>query len=274
MKIRSILVSGALALAVAGGSVATAGAASAHPVPVPKATGSIALAHPTQYVSFVAQAGPGRYHGWIDYANFMYKAPFAHTNVWNIGGKHQLVFTVGSSTYAHTMYVTSITPVSTTATSFSGTGTYNPDPANYTWTVSGTVSYNRVSFTITYTGKADPGYSLTATGVIARDGSVSGTATDSNKLTLPFTMPAGSAFQVLRFQAPVTWATIGRHDATFGYTVPRMPVRLAGLPMIVKVHDGGPGYKYDTYAQGVAFFGHFGRVIQYPITSGDILVRR
>ena len=58
MKIRSILISGALALAVAGGSVATAGAASAHPVPVPKAAGSVALAHPAQYVTFKAQAGP------------------------------------------------------------------------------------------------------------------------------------------------------------------------------------------------------------------------
>ena len=274
MKIRSILFSGALALAVAGGSVATAGAASAHPVPVPKATGSVALAHPAQYVSFAAQAGHGRYHGWIDYANFMYKAPFAHTNVWNIGGTHPLVFTVGTSAYAHTMNVTTVTPVSTTATSFSGVGTYNPNPTDYKWTVSGTVNKEHVSFSILYTGKADPGYKLTATGVIARDGSVSGTATDSNGLTLPFTMPAGSAFQVLRFQAPVSWATIGRHNATFGFTVPRMPVRLAGLHLIAKVHDGGPGFKYDTYAQGVAFWGHFGKVFPYTITSGNILVHR
>ena len=274
MKIRSMLIGGALALAVAGGSVATAGAASAHPVPVPKAAGSIALAHPSQYVSFKAQAGHGRYHGWIDYANFMYKAPFAHTNVWNIGGTHQLVFTVGTTTYAHTMQVAPVTPVSTTATTFSGTGTYNADPSHYTWTVSGTVNKEHVSFTITYTGTADPGYSLTATGVIARDGSVSGTATDSNKLTMPFTMPGGSAFQVLRFQAPVTWAWIGRHDAIFGFTVPKMPVRLAGLHMIAKVHDGGPGFKFDTYAQGVAFWGHFGKVHPYTITSGNIRVHR
>jgi hypothetical protein len=274
MKIWSMLASGAVALAVAGGGVATAGAASAHPFPVPKAAGSVALAHPAQYVSFNVQAGHGRHHGWIDYANFMYKAPFAHTNVWNIGGTHPLVFTVGSSTYAHTMYVTSVTPVSTTATSFSGTGTYNADPSHYTWKVSGTVNKANVSFSILYTGTANPGYTLTANGVIAPNGSVSGTATDSNNLTLPFTMPAGSAFQVLRFQAPVTWATIGRHNATFGFTVPRMPVRLAGLHMIAKVHDGGPGFRFDTYAQGVAFWGHFGRVIQYPITSGNIFVHR
>jgi hypothetical protein len=275
-----MLASGVLALAVAGGGVAAAGAASAHPFPVPKAAGSVALAHPAQYVSFNVQAGPGRHHGWIDYANFMYRAPFAHTNVWNIlgnshHGKHALVFTVGSSTYAHTMYVTSVTPTSTTATSFSGTGFFNDDPVGYAWTVKGTVTEDQVSFTITYTGKADPGYILTATGAIAaKDGSVSGTATDNRGNTLKFTMPAGSAFQVLRFQAAVNWVAIGRYDATFGFTVPRMPVRLAGLHMIAKVHDGGPGFHHDTYAQGIAFWGHFGKVIQFPITSGNIFVHR
>ena len=72
----------------------------------------------------------------------------------------------------------------------------------------------------------------------------------------------------------MTWAAIYRHNATFGFTVPRMPVRLAGLHMIAKVHDGGPGFHHDTYAQGIAFRGHFGRVIQFPITSGNIFVHR
>jgi len=271
MKIRSILFSGALALAVAGGSVATAGAASAHPVPVPKATGSVALAHPTQYVTFNVKGGHSRYHGWIDYANFMYKAPFAHTNVWNIGQASQLTFTVGSTAYNHAMKIDTVTPLSTTMTQFSGTGKYLGTEA-YTWTINGTVSYDHVAFKIAYD---QTNYSLTATGVIARDGSVSGTATDSNNVTLPFTMPAGSAFQVLRFQAPVTWAAFGRHhDATFGFTVPWMPVRVAGLHLIAKVHDGGPGFTYDTYAMGVAFWGHFGKTIQFPITSGNIFVHR
>ncbi len=50
---------------------------------------------------------------------------------------------------------------------------------------------------------------------------MSGTAHDSNGLTLPFTMPAGSAFQVLRYQAPVTWAVISGHNARFGFTIPK-----------------------------------------------------
>lgn len=273
MKITSMLASGVLALAVAGGGVATAGAASAHPFPVPKAAGSVALAHPAQYVSFNVHAWPGRHHGWIDYANFAYRAPFAHTNVWNIGRASQLTFTVGGATYKHTMKVDTVTPVSTTTTQFSGAGFWNDDPT-YTWTITGTVSYEHVSFYILYTG-ANKGYSVTATGVIARDGSVSGVkAKASDGQLLDVAMPAGSAFQVLRFRAPVTWAAIYRHDATFGFTVPRMPVRLAGLHMIAKVHDGGPGFHHDTYAQGVAFWGHFGRVIHFPITNGNIFVHR
>ena len=112
--------------------------------------------------------------------------------MWNISGTHPLVF---AGTYAHTMTVTTVTPLSTHATRFSGTGTYS-DPS-YTWTVSGTVNWNAVSFSILYTG-TNGGYRVWGHGWIAADGSVSGIACDSNGLTLPFTMPAGSALQVLR----------------------------------------------------------------------------
>jgi hypothetical protein len=45
--------------------------------------------------------------------------------------------------------------------------------------------------------------------------------------------------------------------------------------MVVKVHDGGPASMHrDTYASGFAFGWHNGWVKQYPITSGDIIVRR
>jgi hypothetical protein len=276
MKIRSLFASGALVLAVAGGSVATAGAASAHPRPsVPSATGSVALSGPIQYVSFAVSARHGHHHsqGWIDYANFTYPDP--GTNVWNIGGTHTLTFSVGSSTYQHTMNVTTVTPLSTHSTAFSGTGTYNPDPTAYTWTVNGTVTWNMVNFTIVYTGTADPGYQVTGQGQIAADGSVSGTATDSNGTTLAFTMPAGSAFAVLKYTAPVTWVSIFRHNANFVFTIPQSaPAGLAGLPIIVKVHDGGPGYAHDTYAHGVATSPHNGPVTQYTITSGNITVRK
>ena len=83
-------------------------------------------------------------------------------------------------------------------------------------------------------------------GQIAADGSVSGIARDSNRLTLPFTMPAGTAFQVLSYGTPVTWAVISGHNARFGFTIPKgTPAGLSGLHIVVKVRDGGtPGWKY------------------------------
>jgi hypothetical protein len=276
MKIRSILISGALALGVVSSSVAGAGAASAHVPPVPKAIGSVALAgpvkHPSlgpiQYASFFVYAGPGRYHGRIDYANFT--QPAFHTNVWNISKANALVFTASGSSYAHTMKVTTITPLSTHSTNFLGTGYYNADN-NVTWTISGTVNWNAVSFSIAYTGSS---YTVSGHGWIMPGGSVSGIARDSNGLTLTFTMPRDSAFQVLRYTAPVKSAFIWGHNAIFWYTVPRygMPPRLAGRYVVVKVHDGGPGYKADSYASGYGTFWYFWPMIQYQITSGNILV--
>ena len=69
-------------------------------------------------------------------------------NVWNISGTHSLCLL---GTTAHTMGVTTVTPLSASATRFSGTGTYNADPS-YTWTISGTVRWNAISFSILYTG--------------------------------------------------------------------------------------------------------------------------
>ena len=267
MKITSILVSGALALAVAGGSVATAGAASAHPRPVPTAAGHVALAGPIQYASFFVFAGPGRHHGSIDYANFTVAAP--NTHVWNIGNANTLTFTAGSSIYPHTMTVATVTPLSTHATTFSGTGFYNTDKT-VTWTINGTVKWNAVSFTIVYTGTGAP-YQVRGYGWIKPDGSVFGMARDSNGLKLSFTMPKGSAFEVFRYTAPVTFAFIKHHNATFKYTIPNdMPAGLAGLHVVVKVHDGGFGFTHDTWAHGVVG----GPLTQYTITSGNILVRR
>ena len=165
--------------------------------------------------------------------------------------------------------------MSTHSTLFSGTGTYDQDPTHYTWTVSGTVSWNAVPFSIIYTG-ADQGYTLTGHGFIARDGSVSETATDIRGNTLKFTMPEGSAFEVLRYTAPVAWAFVYPHgNASFGYTIPKwLPNGLAGLHIVVKVHDGGSGYKHDDLGFGVATSRFNGPVAYYKITSGNIFVRR
>lgn len=240
--------------------------ASASVRPAPRTTGSVALSGPAQYVDFTAFAR-GRYHGSVEYTNFTY--PAGHTNVWNISGTHALVF---AGTYAHTMKVTTITPLSTNATRFSGTGTYNADPS-YTWKVNGTVRSNAVSFTIVYTG-TNAGYWVRGHGLIAANGSVSGTAVDSNRQTLPFTMAAGSAFQVLSYHAAVKCAVITGHNARFAFTIPKgEPAGLAGLPIVIKVHDGGmPGWRVDTYAAGAATSWCNGPATRYPITSGNIVV--
>jgi hypothetical protein len=271
MKIRSIVAGGALALAVAGGSVAGAGAASAQSRPVPTATGSVALAGPVyhpaaglQYASFSVFGGRGYYHGWIDYTNFL--RPASHTNVWNISKANTLVFTLGGDTYTHSMTVTSITPLSNQSTAFSGYGSYTGTPPQ-TWTISGAVRGNAVSFTITY-NNTSPAYIVTGNGVINPDGSVTGTATAVNPTqSLGFTMPAGSAFQVLSYKAPVTWAYFWDHTALFGYRIPWWAPG-AGLPMAVKVHGSVYSHMYS-FAMGVLFR----PLTQYQITSGYIFVR-
>jgi hypothetical protein len=151
---------------------------------------------------------------------------------------------------------------------FSGYGSYTGTPPE-TWTISGTVSGNAVSFTITY-NNTSPAYVVTGTGVINPDGSVTGTATAVNPTqSLEFTMPAGSAFQVLSYKAPVTWAYFWDHTALFRYRIP-WGTPGAGLPVVVEVHSGVYSHMYDSFAMGVLFR----PLIQYQITSGYIFVHR
>ncbi len=243
--------------------------AGAHVKPPPKATGSVALAGPIQYMKFAAFPRAHN-HGWVSYTNFT--SPASHTNVWNIGGatlpaNDLLVFKLGSSVYPHTMTTTLVTPLSTNATMFSGTGVFNPNP-KVTWKVTGFVFGNRISFNIVYTG-TDAGYKLHAHGFIAPNGAVFGKAHDSNGKTLKFSMPAGSALQVLHYHAGLAFAKIRHHTVLFGYTIPKSaPVGLAGLHIVVRAHDGGPGFANDTIAFGVN-----APTTSYTITSGNIFVR-
>lgn len=243
--------------------------ASAHARHAGKATGHVALSGPIQYMKF--KAFPRRHnHGSVSYTNFTYQA--SNTHVWNIGATtlpatDSLVFTLGTSTYSHTMTTTAVTPLSTNATMFTGTGVYNGS-GNITWTVKGVVRGNHIAFTIKY-NPPNAGYKVHARGVIAPDGAVSGTARDSNGKTLGFTMPAGSAIQVLHYHARVAFAKVWDHSARFGYKIPKSaPAGLAGLRIVVKVHDGGRGYKHDSIRFGVNR-----PTTKYTITSGNIRVR-
>lgn len=94
---------------------------------------------------------------------------------WDLTGSYVIEFTCTSGcsgTYPHTMNITS---VDLTSGDFSGDGNYNPNP-DYTWDVSGNVSDSSLTFTIVYTG-LNPGYTVNASGTIASDGTLSGTAT-------------------------------------------------------------------------------------------------
>jgi hypothetical protein len=242
-------------------------AASASTRHLPAAWG---LASPAQYVTFAA-FGHTMHHGWVDYTNFTYPDPGTH--VWNISKANTIVFTTGSRTLTHSMTVSRIKPTSPDSSRFYGTGA---SATSQPWTVTGGADWSKIWFTIRYTG-ADAGYRVSAHGRIAADGSVSGTARDTNNLAFSFTMPAGSAFQVLHYRASLTCAVVLRHhNARYAYTIPRYaPAGLAGLRIVAKVHDGGwPGWKRDTYAHGVATSWCNGPVTRYPITSGNIVVHR
>jgi hypothetical protein len=235
------------------------------------ATGGIALSDPSQYVSFNAfDYGATGDRGTVAYTNF--EAFFGPgSGAWNVEGTYPLIVTLGGN-YPHTMTIDTVTPISTTATKFSGTGVYDLD-SSYTWTVKGLVSGSDISFTLVYTGTL-AGYTFSAVGTIAPDGAMSGTATDSLlQAPLTWATPAGSAEEVFSYTASVSCAIIdvGASNATIGFAIP-LGVPLAGTPIVAKMHDGGsPGTK-DTWGTGIATSSCDGAVTNYPIVGGNLVV--
>jgi len=74
-------------------------------------------------------------------------------------------------TYEHDMVITTQNPDGT----FSGTGGYPAGgPYQTTETITGQVTGNNITFTTTYSGPYNPGYSVTVSGTITSDGSMSG----------------------------------------------------------------------------------------------------
>jgi len=94
---------------------------------------------------------------------------------WNVTGTYQWLVL---GTYAHDMVITTQNPDGT----FSGTGGYPAGSSPYTAdgqtpeTITGQVTGDTITFTTTYAGPHDPGYSATVTGTIASDGTMSGTS--------------------------------------------------------------------------------------------------
>jgi len=230
------------------------------------AVGSVELGQPLQYEQFVAVQGVGRYHGAVDYTNWTYAEP--GSGVWAPAAQPQkLVFTYQGSQYAHTLNNGSLKLVATSPDRllFTGSGSYNGQ-AGATWVIKGQVKDAQVKFTITYNGTLEPGYSLTATGTVAKDGSASGTAKSSDNQSLTWAMPAGAFASVLHYIAPISSASVQpkAHNATFQFTIPASVPGLAGTKVTVQVHDGGRGIAHDTYAHGVTG----GPTSLYPIIGG------
>jgi hypothetical protein len=244
--------------------VSTTGAAAA---PLPQrqheAIGSMELGNPLQYETFLALQS-GRNHGDVDYTNWTYTE--AGSGVWApASGSHALVFTYQGSPYSHTLNNgLTLVAMSPDRLAFSGSGEYGQAGATATWAISGHVTDGSLGATITYNGTLTPGYKVTLSGMVATDGSVSGTALSSTGQALTFTMPAGTFVSVLHYVAPFSKVQVQGHDATLQFTIPASVPGLAGTRVTVKVHDGGPGARHDTYAAGVTGT----RLIPYPIIDG------
>lgn len=110
---------------------------------------------------------------------------FAATPNWYLNAPSSITFVCGGNPYYHTLDTVS---EDYGTGDFAGTGFWNNNGA-YTWDVDGNVSGDSITFTLVYTG-ANSGYTLHGVGVIAPDGSVSGT-TDGNCQS--FSMPVGTA---------------------------------------------------------------------------------
>lgn len=93
---------------------------------------------------------------------------------WNVTGTYVLL---SQGQYAHDIVIGPQNPDGT----FSGTGGYPAGGSPYsaagqtTETITGQVTGNAISLTITYNGPFNPGYTTTLNGTIAQDGSFSGT---------------------------------------------------------------------------------------------------
>jgi len=238
-------------------------------------TGSVWLSSPSQYVAFNAfDYGTTGDRGTVNYTNF--DQPAAGSGAWlPVAGTYALTTAVAGTSYYHTMIIDTVRVISPTNVTFSGTGFYNADHA-YTWTVTGSIVNRVVSFHILYTG-TNAGYFFDATGLAA---AMSGTGTDSN-LTLNETWSISPAFahEVLSYTASVTCAVVTSAmattfgTATFGFTIPTNVPSYGGLPIVIKVVDGGtPGTNGDTYGHGVNTGACDGTVTNYPITGGNLVV--
>lgn len=228
--------------------------------PAPRvATGSMELGNPLQYEQFTALQGFGWYRGSVAYTNWTYAEPGSGVFA-PAAGSHAMTFVYQGRSYAHTLNAgLKLDALSTDKLAFSGTG----ETGSQHWTIRGTVTDRQLSATIVYVGGPSAGYKVFLFGGVAGNGSATGFARSSTGQQLKFSMPPGSFMSVLHYHAAIQSDQIGQRDATFSFTIPKNPGtvadKLAGVKVTVKVHDGGPGARFDKYSHNGA---------SYPITGG------
>lgn len=107
--------------------------------------------------------------------------------VWNLVGNYIVNFDCATCV-PHNITIRAYDPYTG---SFWGDGIYAVNPS-YTWSINGQLNGNVVSFRILYTG-VQAGYSVMATGTIAPDGSMAGTAVDASGSRFGWTITSGVA---------------------------------------------------------------------------------
>lgn len=240
------------------------GTAAAGPKPAPKTTGSVTLSGSqpnSQYLSYDAfQTSPVK--GSVNYTNF--DQPATGSGDWVPGTSFTMGFGVDPdptvvATYAQS--VTSWAPTSPTSVAFSGNGSTTGWLSSFTGTISGS-SFN-LSMTEINAADSNETYALSAVGVIASDGSVTGTWSDNYGTGRTGTFVIGSiGHEILHYVAPVSSVSVSGQDADFGFTIPVSD--LAGTYVVMHVHDGGsPGAGNDT----ISWLG-----AAQTITSGNLSV--
>jgi len=250
MRIRTILAAAAAPATLAAVLLGTAGQASA--ATVPHLTGSVALAGPAdQWAALNNIAAPGS--GSLSYTNFnVADAPGAGSGVGSLpkATAIPLHFNLGGTDYNHTLIVDAIQPTGLASFTFTGHGTWDNDPGDYTWTATGSVSGETLTMNLVYNG-ANPGYSVNASATIdPATGSLTGSASSSAGQS--FTLTGSGAFQALSFTAPVSDVSFNGNAAHFASAIPAGHT-YAGTPFTEDVTDGGsPGAGHDTWSQNPA----------------------
>lgn len=244
-----------------------------------KTTGSVLMSgasQPTQYATFDAFAS-NPVKGNFSYTNFDPSAASlgVGSGVW-VPTNFNLGFAVDPSTSVgatYAMTTVSFTPTSPTSVMFSGTGAVTPG-ASWLATFTGTVSSSTFTMAMTEINASNTAetYALFATGLVAPDGSVSGTWYDNYGLGRTGTFVIDLiGYEAFHYSVPVAQVTsISGHTAIFSFVIAGTGSVWDGTTIFVKVFDGGtPGAGHDTIGFSVNSGGPF---TNYTISGGNLTV--